>query len=142
MAAAAALAALACGALLPRRQPEPILVATPAPPAPVISMAPTAVEVAAEVAAAAPPSRRKPSLRPRPRMNAAAAVRPHEELTPMLPEPPEMPVVLAQLPAPAAAPLAPLEEAAEPPAPAEKPRKAGNRFIRAIGKLNPFRQRS
>jgi hypothetical protein len=138
------LAAVTGGALWIDRRPrvelEPIVVSVPAPPAPVLAMPPAAEVVAEEAAPVA--DNRKPSLRPK-RLTAPAAVGVSQEASPRLPEPPELPAVQAELPAPVAAPLAPLEE--EPVAPAveaDKSKKSGNRFIRAIGKLNPFRQKN
>jgi serine/threonine-protein kinase len=137
------LAAVTGGALWIDRRPRvelaPIVVAVPPPPAPVLAM-PPAVEVAEDAAPIV--STRNPSLPPK-RRTAPAAVSVPQEAAPRLPEPPELPAVHAELPAPVAAPLAPLEE--ERPAPAveaAKPPKSGNRFIRAIGKLNPFRQKN
>jgi serine/threonine-protein kinase len=137
-----ALAAVTGGALWIDRRPrvelEPIVVSVPAPPAPVLAM-----PAPAEVVEEAVPVRRKPSVRPK-RMAAPVAVGVQEEVATRLPEAPEVPAVQAGIAAPVAAPLVPLEEE-ERPAPAVeavKPRKSGNRFIRAIGKLNPFRQKN
>ena len=136
------LAAVTGGALWVDRRPrvelEPLVVTVPPPPAPVLTMPPP-VEAAEE----APPviSSRKESLPPKRRI-ARAAVSVPQEAAPGLPEAPELPAVHAELTAPVAAPLALLEqERPTTAAEAAKPPKSGNRFIRAIGKLNPFRQK-
>lgn len=146
LAFASALAAMMCGAVLmppkPRAQPVPIPVAAPPPHAPVVPIPPPTTEVAEEPVPPAPAMRKASARTKRP--IAAPTVGPSEEVAPQSPEPPEPPEIAAEPPAPVAVPLAPPDEA-EPPAPAAdaaKPPKTGNRFIRALGKLNPFRKKS
>jgi eukaryotic-like serine/threonine-protein kinase len=156
LAAAAGLGMLACGAvLLPmgtRRVVEPpvtlqrkVEMQAPAPAAP--------VEVAPPEPAGAEPPRveaaevkaqpRRPSTRtaavpigPPPVVERAVTLPPEPvraELPPVLPPP----VVSA----PAPAPMPPAEAPAVAVNGDDKPAKNGNRFVRAIGKLNPFRKR-
>lgn len=152
MLVAAWVGMIACSAVLLPMRPGIAVVEAPSLPPPAPPPVPPPPPEPEAPPAPAPevegvPVNRRPTRRPEPPRAVLGPIRPIERAVAFAPAPPPaepeshdpMPVSAPPLvPAPAAPAV---EKAAPAPVPEAKPAKPGNRFVRAIGKLNPFRKR-
>jgi serine/threonine-protein kinase len=155
-AAVVSAAAIGCAAILrparvhaPAPPPPPVPVILAAPPAPVVE--PKVVEPKVETPPAEVEMPKPTTTRAKPGPRAAAAASPATVNAPPAPAAVERAVELPPAPAPADLPAPPMlshpSAVPSPDIPISKPeapkaQKQGNRFVRALGKINPFRRSS